>query len=206
MDGNRFLKDYFQAKEKFPQLNYEYLGLFKYPHKVSCDFEIIDHEENHWGTFRASIFYHYTYPKGFAILKDESNAFPWVLDWHIDEKSGQCCVCGPVESAERSSTGITVLSFINDYAIPFYANQIYKKEYGQYKNGEYSHFKEGVWEALEEEFLTSDRNQIIDMLGRIKIKRGRNAACFCGSGIKYKKCHLHRIKFIIDLVNKSELV
>lgn len=80
--------------------------------------------------------------------------------------------------------------------MPFYANQIHKKEFGHYKNGEYGHYEEGIWEALEEEFATSNREDILLILGRMNSKRGRNEVCFCGSGKKFKKCHINRIVYI----------
>ena len=70
---------------------------------------------------------------------------------------------------------------------------------GGYKNGEYAHNEEGVWEALEEEFKSKDRIKIRRFLSEMRIKRGRNDICFCGSGKKYKKCHLPRIKIIKDV-------
>lgn len=196
MVQDQFINDFNKAKEEIPFLSYKYDENLKYCHIVKGDFEIIDHEENHWGTFSASLYFPFTYPKGFALLKDESKVFPWCLDWHIDKDSGLCCVCGPIENAEQSAAGITVNGFINDYVIPFYANQIFKREFGYYKNGEYGHFEDGIWEALEEEFNVSEKKEIVRMLNQMKTKRGRNQICFCGSGKKFKRCHLNRIKIL----------
>ncbi|GLU43274.1 SEC-C domain-containing protein [Allomuricauda sp. NBRC 101325] len=193
---NQFIRDLDEAKRLFPSLEYHHLPNKRFVHKVTGTFDIIDGEENHWGAFSASLYFTDSYPKGFALLKDNSRAFPWDLNWHIDEKTGLCCVCGPIEREERAAKGISILGFIEGYVIPFYANQIYKKEFGFYKNGEYAHFIEGIWEALEEEFGTSDRKQIKLMLNQMRSKRGRNEDCFCGSGIKFKKCHMNRIPYI----------
>ena len=54
--------------------------------------------------------------------------------------------------------------------IPFYANQLYRQKSGHYKNGEYSHNGEGIWEALEEEFNTKDRDEIKRFLSEMKTK------------------------------------
>lgn len=206
MDSKHFIEDFNRAKEKYPDLVYHSTEYLNYPHKVSGDFKIVDSEDYHWGTFKGSVYFHSSYPKGFAVLKDESKSFPWNLDWHTEGKWGLCCVCGPLENIEKSSKGISVLGFIDNYVIRFYANQIYKKKYGHYKNGDYSHFEEGVWENLEEEFNTSDRNRILTNLKSMGAKRGRNELCFCGSGIKFKKCHLNRMQFLKDLADRNNIL
>lgn len=196
MGKAEFLRDLDATKEQYSFLEYEYTDNGQFPHKVTIDFDVTDGDGTQWGTFSASIYFHYTYPKGFALVKDGSKEFPWEIDWHIDEKSGFCCVCGPIEREEKAISGISVTSFVKDYVIPFYANQVYKREFGQYKNGEYAHNDEGIWQALEDEFETTNRKQIAQYLKLSGIKRGRNEVCFCESGKKYKKCHLNRIGYI----------
>ena len=205
MGREKFLKDIEIAKEQFAFIDYEYREGKKYPYKVTDDFEIIDNEGNHWGTFRASVYFTKSYPRGIPIMQDESKAFPWEVDWHISPKDGECCVCGVIEQEELARKGISIKDFINNYTKPFYANQVYRKEYGCYKNGEYAHYEEGVWESLEEEFNTKDRVKIRRFFVEMKTKRGRNEACFCGSGIKYKKCHLQRINIIEGVFKKRIL-
>lgn len=206
MDSKNFIEGFNKAKEKYPNLVHDTPTFLDYPYKISGDFEIIDSENYHWGTFKGSVHFHSTYPKGFALLQDQSKSFPWNLDWHIDEKSGLCCVCGPIRNIEISSKGISVLGFIENYALPFYANQVYRREFGNYKNGDYSHFEEGVWENFEEEFSTSDRSQILKILISMNAKRGRNELCFCGSGLKFKKCHIYRMQYLCDLAERSNIL
>ena len=187
-----FLKDLSEAKEKYPFLDYNFRKGKEYPHKITENFEISDNEGNHWGAFLASVYFHHKYPKGFPLLQDQSKAFPCVVDWHISPRDRSCCVCGVIEQEEGAKSGISILKFIDKYVIPFYANQLYRKHFGQYKNGQYSHDEEGIWEALEDEFKTKDRKEIKILLKEMRKKRGRNDVCFCGSGIKFKKCHLSR--------------
>jgi SEC-C motif-containing protein len=197
VEKQEFLKDLEEARELYPFIEYEYLSNKLFPHKITDDFEITDHEGNHWGTFRASVYFSYLYPRGFAILQDVSKAFPWEIDWHTSEE-GQCCVCSPIESIEMKTKELSILCFINRYIIPFYSNQIYKREFDEYKNGNYSHDHEGIWEALEEELSTRDRKKIKQIVDYIRTKPGRNDICYCGSGKKLKKCHLDRIAYIKD--------
>jgi len=172
----------------------------EYPYCISGDFPIIDPEGTDWGKYSANILFHNTYPKGFALLMDKSKAFPWNLDWHIDEKNGWCCVCSPLESIGKVMTRISIVEFIREYVIRFYANQIFRKEFGYYKNGEYSHHQEGRWEALENEFSTSDRQEVKQILIRMAEKRRRKDPCFCGSTKPFNKCHQHRVKYIKALL------
>ncbi len=202
MGQEEFIKDLELAKGIYPFIDYEYREGKEYPYKITDDFEILDDEGNHWDTFRASIYFHHRYPKEFPLLQDKSKAFPWKVDWHISPRDGDCCVCGAIEQEEHARSGISILKYIDQYVIPFYANQVYKMEFGHYKNGEYAHNEEGVWETLEEEFGTKDRVKIKRFLKKMEIKRGRNDICFCGSGIKYKKCHLLRINIIENVVKR----
>lgn len=196
----KFLKDLEEAKKRYPFLEYEHREGKKYPFKITDDFEVSDNEGNHWGTFRASVYFHHTYPKEFPLLQDQSKVFPWEIDWHTSG-DGDCCVCGVIERGEKAKSGVSILQFINKYVIPFYANQLYKKHFGHYKNGEYAHYRNGVWEALEEEFSTKDRSEIERLILEMRKKRGRNETCFCGSGIKYKKCHLPRTDIIEKVIS-----
>lgn len=205
MGQEDFLRDMEMAKEEFPFMEMEPSEYSEYPFKVEDDFEITDHEGNYYGTFHASVLFPKTYPKGFPVLIDMSKEFPWEVDWHISEKNGECCVCGVIEKEEIGKKGITILDFVKNYVLRFYANQLYRRKYGHYKNGEYAHYEEGAWEALQEEFNTKDRDKIRRFIREIRTKRGRNDVCFCGSGIKFKKCHLLRIDIIENVMKKVSL-
>jgi len=205
MGREEFLRDLKLAKENYPFMEVEPSEYRDYPFKIQDDFEITDHEGNHYGTFRAAVLFPKTYPKGFPVMFDMSKEFFWEDDWHISPKTGECCVCGVIEKEEIGQKGITVLEFIKKYVLRFYANQLYRRKYGHYKNGEYAHYEEGVWEALEEEFNTKDRVKIRRFLTEMRTKRGRNDVCFCGSGKKYKKCHLLRINIIEKVIQGLSL-
>jgi len=205
MEREEFLRDLEIAKERYPFLEYDYREGKRYPYKITDDFEVLDEGGNHWGTFRSSIYFHHLYPKEFPLLQDQSKAFPREIDWHISPRDGDCCVCGVIELEEKAKSGISILQFIDEYVLPFYANQLHKKHFGYYKNGEYAHNAEGVWEALEEEFNTKDRVKIRRFFKEMRTKRGRNDVCFCGSGKKYKKCHLLRINIIEKVIQGLSL-
>lgn len=50
-----------------------------------------------------------------------------------------------------------------------------------------------------------DLKTILDQTSR-QIKRGRNQPCFCDSGLKYKKCHLSKIKSLYSFYHREELI
>lgn len=200
MVGEDFVRDFREACLEFPELQLHVIEDKQYCYKLEGDFQIIDEEGFHWGTFHASIYFTDNYPKGFPILQDHSKAFPWTDEWHIAPEDGLCCVCGPIEQAEKSLSGIKVLDFITMYVFPFYANQIYKSEYGSYKNGEYAHEFDGLWQALFEEFNVSSKEEVKMLLSKMDAKIGRNDPCFCGSERKFKKCHLNRIEIIEEVL------
>lgn len=195
MATDQFHKDFESAKKQYPNLVYTPADLNHFKYKVTGSIPIIDAEGTHWGTFHASIYFKARYPYGFAVLQEVSALIPRLIDRHIGQ-NGECCVCGPLEALEMEQKPLSVLAFINNYAVPYFANQIHYEEYGYYVNGEYSHDHEGLWESFEELFNTKDRGEIIKKLDFIKSKPSVNKPCPCGSGRKIKRCHLNLIKSI----------
>lgn len=197
MDQARFYKDFEEVKPKYPTLTLESIDHPRFPLKVRGDIAIIDHEGTHWQTFTVAIFFSRRYPYGFAVLQELSSYIPRESDRHIS-KTGECCVCSPLESLEMEEAPITVLDYLERYAIPYLANQVHYDQFGYYVNGEYSHDAEGLWEAFEDLFETKDRGIIMSKLRYIKSKPGRNDTCPCGSGKKLKHCHPRKFNRIRD--------
>jgi hypothetical protein len=86
--------------------------------------------------------------------------------------------------------------------VPFFASQKLI-ELGQGKGiGEYSHFGSGIIEYYQDKFNTSDIKIILKSLYILANKEtcNRNQKCFCGSGIKFKRCHkkVLNIYMVID--------
>lgn len=90
----RFLRDYEIVRKEYPFIFGRIVAEWtEHLFLIEGDFPIIDSEGGDWGTYSASIHLHKSYPKGFALLRDRSKVFPWNLDWHMDVKTGLCCVC-----------------------------------------------------------------------------------------------------------------
>lgn len=63
---------------------------------------------------------------------------------------------------------------------------------------EVAQWLEGEWEYEEEleEMLKTDREKSRNMIPSSRSnKPGRNDPCLCGSGLKYKRCCMGRIRF-----------
>jgi hypothetical protein len=149
----------------------------------------------------------------------EFGTIPCGDDWHKYEDNS-CCITVEPEEIITCKNGITVLSFIRRQVIPYLANQSYKLITGVYKD-EFPHGIEGYRMFYAELMKTADSRKWIQyadfafngMAGKLE----RNKPCFCGSGVKYKRCHdkvFEKIRLIgkesvkqhfILLINKENL-
>jgi hypothetical protein len=200
---NYFHRDFLEAKKLFPTLEYEILSEGRFKYKVTGDFPIIDSDGIIWEVFSASLYFKSNYPYGFVVLQETSQKIPRHLDRHMNE-NGECCVCSILDSLEMARNSIRVLNFIESYLIPFFANQVHYEKFGNYVNGEYSHLEEGIWETLEEEFKTKNRDKIKGILKYIRLNPGPNKLCYCRSGKINKKCHPRtyaRVRELIKIFN-----
>jgi len=141
------------------------------------------------GSFSIEIHPTKNFPYAFPILYEVGNDIPCEADWH-KYSDNSCCLTIPAEEILICKRGITIVEFVSNIAIPYFANQLHKKHTGHYMH-EYSHGGKGIQEFYAELFQSKDYNlweQCIKVaLG--KIKYGRNEKCYCNSGKKYKKCH-----------------
>ena len=107
-----------------------------------------------------------------------------MVDLHFFE-DGACCLSLKY-AAERN---LTLERFILELVIPFFYRMAYTDRYGltATKNhlwGEYSHGVAGEIEYQDE------------ILRHAIKKPGRNYPCPCGSGLKYKICHLDEVEAV----------
>ena len=105
-----------------------------------------------------------------------------VIDLHFFDDS-MCCL-GIGSGAER---GMTIDRFMTELVVPFFFRLSYTDRYGidaarDNLWGEYSHGEEGFQEYHRE------------VLGIAGQAPSRNDPCPCGSGRKYKRCHLDEVE------------
>ena len=105
-----------------------------------------------------------------------------MIDLHLFE-DGACCL------GLNFATGrnLTLERFMPELVIPFFYRLSYTDRYGLSAAredlwGEYSHGDAGVREYQDE---------IVQLAGN---HPGRNQPCPCGSGLKYKRCHLDEVE------------
>ncbi len=98
------------------------------------------------------------FPFRFPLMYEVGGDIPQDADWHKNA-DGSCCITVWPEELRICKYGITISQFIREHAIPYLANQIYKKDTKEYKNGEHKHGKPGVFEYYFE--LKKEELQII---------------------------------------------
>ena len=114
-----------------------------------------------------------------ALIADRENIE--VIDLHF-YPSGACCMALQLFTSRR----MTLVEFMDELVVPFFYRLSYTDSYGlksarQYLWGEYSHGDQGLREYLSD----------IDRIAKHGL--GRNELCVCGSGRKYKRCHLGEV-------------
>jgi hypothetical protein len=160
------------------------------------------------GSFSVEIRYRMEFPYRFPILYEVGGDIPNIADRH-KYTDDSCCITVLPDEILKCKNGISVLTFIEEYAIPYFANQVYYLQNEKYLNGEYSHGKDGYIEFYTKFFKTADVSKWREDVERVKsgstIKMNRNKLCFCGSGLKYKNCH-DKIYYDISRLGTSELL
>lgn len=158
-------------------------------------------------SFSIEIYHREGYPFLFPIVKETGGEIPISNDWH-KYGDGSCCLTIPPREIIECSQGITLLKFINDHVIPYFANQSHKLLFGKYKD-EYSHGKEGFKEFYEDLMGTPDVNKWYENYNYAFGKKAlpmldKYDKCFCGNGKRYDKCHL-KIFDNLRLIGESQV-
>lgn len=175
--------------KKYPNLKITELDGLKYLKGI---LEIKNDKRETVGNFSIEIKYRNDFPYRFPYLYEVGRDIPNLADWH-KYQDDRCCITVYPDEILKCKDGITLLSFIDNYAIPYFANQLYRLQYDKYLNGEYSHGNDGLIEFYSTLFKTTDRlkwKEYVNIVSLGKtLKMDRNKPCFCGSGLKFKICH-----------------
>ncbi len=194
-------KDIDSVLNTYPKLKFFDKDNCKY---LLGELDIFDADDNYWDSFNVRITIPKHYPVAFPKLYEIESKIKAIDSSHINN-NGSCCVCCLQEEDIRKRKGITVIEYINEYAIPFLANILYYRENGEYANGEYKHGIDGVVQYYQELFNKKRVDEIlreIDFMYSQKLER--NEKCYCGSNLKYKNCHL-RIAKVLGKLSKERL-
>lgn len=167
--------------------------------------DIPDDDGNNAGAFSIEIHPSKDFPYAFPILYEVGDEIPSKADWH-KYKDNSCCLTVPAKEKLLCKNGITLLWFVNNIVVPYFANQLYKKQTGHYMQ-EYSHGSDGIREFYEEFFHSLDHRVWMRCLKNTfgSAKSERNEECYCNSGKKYKKCH-YLIENEARIIGKEQIM
>lgn len=176
------------AKQRFPKLH-QLIRVGDHWDIIGA-IDVIDDQGTLWDTYEVKIVIPKNYPEELFELQEIGNKIPKDPNWH----NGQSC-CVSTDATIYSTLGedLSLLNWLVKFAHPFLANHIVKKETGKYAGGEFPHNIEGTIAGYEKLF---DLQGALMVYNKLKIlcsvlNLGRNNKCFCGSGLKFKKCFLH---------------
>jgi len=189
------------------RINDEYLGLgeihkdLRRPIKEKNGFSIrgnlglIDpFTGNLWDKYQIKIYIPFNYPHNIPSTYELGKKIDWKNENHIDSE-GKCCLAPRLEEYIILGKEYFLIDYINKLVIPFFASHKLKELRIDEGIGEYSHFGAGIIEYYEGKFGTKNIDTIIESLNILSGKKHyeRNEKCFCGSGEKYKNCHLKKL-------------
>lgn len=159
------------------------------------------------GHFLIEIHFTEEFPYKFPICFETGGEIPSELDWHkyADER---CCITVLPDEILKCKKGITISLFIDEHVIPYFANQLYKKQTGKYKS-EYPHGIQGTAQFYETLLMTTNKQLWLqyfkNTFRNLKISCRRNDTCFCGSGSRYKLCHFQVFNTLYQIGEKQVL-
>ena len=105
---------------------------------------VIDSNHCLWDSFLIKIEITQPYPYVFPTLFEIGGHIPKIEDRHINE-DGSCCTCPEPEYLIACKYGIRIDTFLSEYALPFFANQVFFEQEGYFPS-EYSHGEMGIFE------------------------------------------------------------
>lgn len=152
---------------------------------------VTDRDGNTWASFKVRIDIQNDYPESLPSITDVEGIIPRSADWHINADQ-TCCVGTLAEQHQKLGGRISLLNWVSEFAVPYFANFIYRKEKGKYYNGEWSHGAQGIFEYYFQLFGISNIHLLLDRLYLVcgVKKYNLNGRCFCNSGKKYKRCYI----------------
>lgn len=151
--------------------------------------DVFDEQGDRWGGFMVTVHFPADYPHVPPLLFEDQGRIKQEADWHVNNDRSLCL--GPEVSELRKYMGRAhLLDWLDQSALPFLANHLYKERTGDYLNGEFSHGVQGIWEYYMVEWKCSpgEVRRRLEFLSGVKTP-GRQDQCYCGNGLPWRKCH-----------------
>ena len=110
-----------------------------------------------------------------------------IADMHCypEKPENRCCLDFKIATGER----INVPKFIGELVVPFFYRVAYVERHGL------EAARNDLWKEYPHDFVRAEREYLRAL--RDMHRTGRNKPCPCGSGLKYKKCHLPEVDAVI---------
>ena len=197
-----FQNELSEAITKFPNLSIRHI---KGEAILKGILDISDENSVVIGSFSVEMHPTEKFPYRFPKLFEVGGDIPCNADWH-KYSDNSCCITIEQDEILECKNGITILYFIEQMVIPYFANQLYKIKTGKYLN-EYPHGKDGVRLFYAELFKSNDIKFWCICFEHAfnKVQMRRNDKCYCKSGVKYKKCHLV-VEEKLNIIGKQKVI
>lgn len=156
--------------------------------------------------FKVLLKIHDSYPYTTPVLYETGDRYEHVDSRHFNS-DGSCCVEIEAILNHAARIGLPLGRYIDRFAIPFFANQIYFDAHGKFLT-EHPHGNKGIIAHIATILQTDDPevlNLVYDQI-RQQIETSRNQLCFCGSGLKYKRCHLRKMRTLLSYYKREDLL
>lgn len=158
--------------------------------------DIIDASGKHYDTYTVEIKGSEYYPYRFPKLYETGDSFLKITDWHVYESDKSCCVDVTPNEIILCKDGLSIVDYIKRFAIPYLANQTFRKREGYYLYGEYSHGIFGRIEFYQSKLKAKNPLELLKMFDLIikDYNPSRPAFCpFCYK-TKFRTCHRKAFK------------
>jgi hypothetical protein len=134
------------------------------------------------------------YPRQEPTVYEEGGRFPRIADRHINETDGSFCLWLEPLSRWVPSDWNALLVLLDRVSV-FCEDQLIYEASGRFPYGDWAHGDAGYAECLFEA-LGRDSSLLNALAARVDVGElpSRNDPCLCGSGTKFKKCHMTRLE------------
>lgn len=185
---SRLRKDVEKALAYYPLLQIDENSQFV---QVAGEIILSDPELGEFDRYKVSISFLKCYPYCFPKVIELSNIIPKVDYRHVNP-DGSLCLAVPPEERLVTKNGINFKFFLDKVLVPHLSRETYREKSGNYPDGEYDHGNNGIWQFYFNRLGKIDKTHVISELSEIRNSKwpNRNERCVCGSGKKFKQCHL----------------
>jgi len=183
--------DYFYEEALTVLPNYPKFNLVRENNlvKIFGELDLFDFNGIHQDTYTIEVIPTINYPFEFPFVYETGNKIPNNIDWHVHQ-DGHFCIKTIPEEKITCFNGIKLNDFIELEIKPYLFNQTFRRLNGYFLN-ERAHGIMGEIEFYQEVLKTKGIANIIQNLHYIHTKPepSRVSNCYCGSYVKYRKCH-----------------